>query len=341
MGVFVLIMAVIPLMGGSNINLLKAESPGPVVSKFVPKIKSTSRILYGIYLGLTVSQILLLRIAGMSFFDAATTTFGTVGTGGFAVRTSSLAEYSPAIQIIVTVFMILSGINFSMYFLLLSKKIKEAFSLEEVRWYLAIILAAVACIAVDIRSAYGTFGEALRHSFFQVASIITTTGFATTDFNLWPEFSKVILLLLMFMGACAGSTGGGLKVSRLLIISKANRRKLATTLHTTNVRKVQMDGRTLEEETIHGAYAMLSVYFFIMLGSVLLISLDGFSFGTNFSAVIASLGNVGPGFEVVGPAGNFSAVSALSKIVLMFDMLVGRLEFFPMLVLFMPAAWKR
>lgn len=341
MGVFVFIMAILPLMGGSTMNLMKAESPGPSVSKLVPHVKDTAKILYGMYLGITVCELVLLCIFGMPLFDALCTTFGTVGTGGFGIKNDSFAGYSPTLQNIVTIFMILSGINYTFYFLLLSRKIKDAFRIEEVRWYLLIILAAAGAIIYDLRHLYPTIGEAARHAFFQVGSIITTTGFATTDFDLWPSMSKTILTVLMFIGACAGSTGGGMKVSRLVILFKTIKKELSLISHPREVRKICMDGHVVAHTILRSTNVFLVIYFVLLLGSTLLISVDEFDFTTNFTAVASALNNIGPGFNRVGPAQNFSIFSGFSKLVLMFDMLAGRLELFPMMALLLPSTWKR
>ena len=341
MGVFVFIMAILPLMGGSTMNLMKAESPGPSVSKLVPHVKDTAKILYGMYLGITVCELVLLCIFGMPLFDALCTTFGTVGTGGFGIKNDSFAGYSPALQNIVTIFMILSGINYTFYFLLLSRKIKDAFRIEEVRWYLLIILTAAGAIIYDLRHLYPTIGEAARHAFFQVGSIITTTGFATTDFDLWPSMSKTILTVLMFIGACAGSTGGGMKVSRLVILFKTIKKELSLISHPREVRKIRMDGHVVAHTILRSTNVFLVIYFVLLLGSTLLISVDEFDFTTNFTAVASALNNIGPGFNRVGPAQNFSIFSGFSKLVLMFDMLAGRLELFPMMALLLPSTWKR
>lgn len=341
MGVFVFIMAILPLMGGSTMNLMKAESPGPSVSKLVPHVKDTAKILYGMYLAITVAEIILLCVFGMPLFDSLCTTFGTVGTGGFGIKNSSIAAYSPALQNIVTIFMILSGINYSFYFLILSKKVKDAFHIEEVRWYLLIILISVIAIIYDIRSLYPTIGETARHAFFQVGSIITTTGYATTDFDLWPSMSKTILVVLMFIGACAGSTGGGMKVSRLVILFKTIKKELSLISHPREVRKIRMDGHVVEHSILRSSNVFLVIYFVLLLGSTLLISIDEFDFTTNFTAVVSALNNIGPGLNLVGPTQNFSLFSPFSKVVLMFDMLAGRLELFPMMALLIPSTWKR
>lgn len=341
MGVFVFIMAILPMMGGSTMNLMKAESPGPSVSKLVPHVKDTAKILYGIYIAITICEATILRALGMPLFDSLTTTFGTVGTGGFGIRNDSIAGYSPAIQITITVFMILSGINYTAYFYILTGKIKELFKIEEVRWYLAIIFGSVAVITWNVRSLYPTFSETLRHVFFQVGSIITTTGYATTDFDLWPALSKTLLVTLMFIGACAGSTSGGIKVSRILILLKTIRKELSLIIHPRQVKKIRMDGHPVDHETLRSANVFLVVYFVLLLTSMLLISVDEFDFSTNFTSVVTVLNNIGPGLNLVGPTQNFSIFSPFSKFVLMFDMLAGRLELFPMMILLMPSTWKR
>ena len=341
MGVFVFIMAILPMMGGSTMNLMKAESPGPSVSKLVPHVKDTAKILYGIYIAITICEATILRALGMPLFDSLTTTFGTVGTGGFGIRNDSIAGYSPAIQITITVFMILSGINYTAYFYILTGKIKELFKIEEVRWYLAIIFGSVAVITWNVRSLYPTFSETLRHAFFQVGSIITTTGYATTDFDLWPALSKTLLVTLMFIGACAGSTSGGIKVSRILILLKTIRKELSLIIHPRQVKKIRMDGHPVDHETLRSANVFLVVYFVLLLTSMLLISVDEFDFSTNFTSVVTVLNNIGPGLNLVGPTQNFSIFSPFSKFDLMFDMLAGRLELFPMMILLMPSTWKR
>ncbi len=341
MGVFVFIMAIMPLMGGSTMNLMRAESPGPSVNKLVPRVKDTAKILYELYIGITVVGTLLLWACGMSFFDAITTTFGSVGTGGFGIRNDSLASYSPLIQNMVTLLMILSGVNYVVYFCILRKQFKEAFSVEEVRWYFLIILGSIAIITWDIHSMYPTLSETLRHAAFQVGSIITTTGYSTTDFNAWPQLSKTVLVVLMFIGACAGSTGGGIKVSRIVLLFKAIRKELSMMIHPRLVKKIKMDGHVVSHETQRSTNVFISVYLVIMFVSLLLIGVDEYDFTTNFTAVAATLNNIGPGLELVGPTQNFALFSPFSKCVLMFDMLAGRLELFPMLIIFLPSCWKK
>lgn len=341
MGVLVFLLMIIPMSGGSNMNLMRAESPGPSVSKLVPRVRDTAKILYGIYLAITILGVIALCLCGMPLFDSLCTTFGSVGTGGFGIKNSSIGGYSPLIQNAVTVLMILSGVNYTIYFCLLSKQFKEAFSIEEVRWYFVIILVSALTIAWNVRPLYATLGETLRHSFFQVGTIITTTGFATTDFNMWPQLSKTILLLLMMIGACAGSTGGGMKVSRVLILFKAIRKELSMMIHPRMVKKIKMDGHNLSHETLRSTNVYMTAYFIVLFVSLLIVSLDEYDLTTNFTAVLATLNNIGPGLELVGPTQNFALFSPLSKCVLMFDMLAGRLELFPMLVILLPSCWKK
>ena len=341
MGVLVFLLSLLPLTGGSHVNLMKAESPGPQVDKLVPKVQSTAKILYGIYFGLTVIQFCFLLAGHMSVFDALLTAFGTAGTGGFGFCNDSFASFSPYIQWVVAIFMILFGVNFNVYFLLLLRKFKRATASEEVRWYFIIILAAIGIITANIYSIYNNFGEALRQAAFQVGSIITTTGFSSCDFDQWPTLSKEVLVLLMFIGACAGSTGGGIKVSRILIMRKTIAKELKQALHPQIVAPVRMDGKLVNHETIRSTNVYLCAYAFIFVASVLIVSLDGYDMVTNFTAIAATLNNIGPGLAQVGPMANFGIYSAPAKLVMIFDMLAGRLELFPMLVLFLPDTWRK
>ena len=341
MGVFVFILSLLPMIGGSTMQLMKAESPGPSVDKFVPKVKDTAKLLYSIYIVITAIQVVVLLLAKMPLFDTLTLTFGTVGTGGFGLKNDSLAGYTSLQQNIITFFMIISGINYSFYFLIISKKFKDALHLEEVRWYLGIIFASVAAITLNIWHLYGGLGESLKHAFFQVGSIITTTGYSSTEFNLWPEFSKTILIILMIIGACAGSTAGGFKVSRMLILLKSIKIELSSMIHPREVKKIRMDGHVVKPETLRTAQVYLVLYWTIFLMSILLISIDNFDFTTNFTAVAATFNNIGPGLAGVGPMSNFNGYSVFSKIVLMLGMLIGRLELYPIILLLMPATWKR
>lgn len=342
MGVLVFVLAVLPLAGGYNMHIMRAESPGPAVGKLVPKVRSTAKILYVIYFGMTILEMLLLLAGGMPLFDAMTTSFGTAGTGGFGIKNSSIAFYdSYYLQGVITVFMILFGINFNVYYLFLIKKPKDAFRSEEARAYLGLILAAVLIIGWNVRGYFPTVFDALHHAAFQVASIITTTGFSTVDFNQWPQLSKIILVILMFVGACAGSTGGGMKVSRMLIGAKAALKELSFLIHPRSVKVLKLENKALEHSVVRSVNAYFIAYTVVFWFSVLLVSLDNMDFTTTFTSVAATLNNIGPGLNAVGPAGNFSEVSAFSKVVLMFDMLAGRLEIFPMLLLFSPATWRK
>lgn len=341
MGVFVFIMAILPLLGATNMSLMKAESPGPSVDKLVPRVKDTAKILYGIYIFMTIVEVILLCIFGMPLFESLTTSFGTVGTGGFGIKNDSMAGYSAQIQWIVTIFMILSGVNYGMYFLFLRKKFMTAFRMEEVRWYFAIVLLSIGIIFIDIHDMFATSGETLLHAAFQVGSIITTTGFATNDFDLWPQLSKTILIILMFIGACASSTGGGIKVSRIVILFKTIKKELEVIVHPRGIKKIQMDGHSVAHEVVRSTNVFIAIYFAILFSSVLLIGLDELDFTTNFTAVAATLNNIGPGMALVGPTKNYSIFSVFAKFVLMFDMLAGRLELFPMLILFSPITWKK
>lgn len=340
MGVLVFLLAVIPLSGGSHINLMRAESPGPSVGKLVPKIRYTARILYIIYVGMTLGQIVLLLIGHMPLYDALTITFGTAGTGGFAIKSDSISSYSPYLQWVITIFMILFGVNFNAYYLILFRKFKKAAAIEEVRYYFLVILAATAFIAWSLcRSAMG-FADALRHAAFQVGSIITTTGFATTDFNLWSGSCKTVLVLLMFIGACAGSTGGGIKVSRFVLLIKTVKKELNSYIHPKSIKKIKVDGKPVEHEVVRSTNVYFITFMILFVLSVFLVSLEGKDLVTTFTAVATTINNVGPGLEQVGPMANFAHLTNLSKIVLSFDMLAGRLELFPLLILFHPSLWK-
>ncbi len=344
MGVLVFLLALVPSDGkneGFTMHLLRAESPGPNVGKLVPKMRQTAGVLYLTYLALSVITFIFLVCGDMNAFEALCTTFGTAGTGGFGVVDSSLAEYSSYTQIVCTVFMFLFGINFSCYYLILLRRFKDVFKDEELRLYIGIVVTSIVLITCNITSLYGSVWEALKHSSFQVSSIITTTGFATTDFDLWPAFSKGILLVLMLIGACAGSTGGGFKCARLLLLVKCARRNFAQMIRPNKVKVIRVNQNPVDERIIANTNAYLGIYILIIFVSFLLISIDGFSIVTNLSAVFATFNNIGPGFDAVGPTCNFSAYSPLSKIVLILNMLAGRLEIFPMLVLFSPKTWKR
>ena len=341
MGVLVFVIAILPLAGGSNMYLMKAESPGPSVKKLVPKVKTTAVTLYKMYILITIIEVIFLLVGRMPLFDALTITFGTAGTGGFGIRNDSIAGYSTYLQVVITVFMILFGVNFNLYYLILKKKFKELRYCTEVFTYIGIILTAIVLITLNIRGMYGHVGTALKDAAFQVGSIITTTGYSTTDFDLWPSFSKTILVVLMFIGACAGSTGGGIKVSRIMIIWKTVIKELDYIVHPNNVRKIKVEGKQLEHTVLRSTNVFIMAYLFIFVLSLLLISLDNFDFTTNFTAVAATLNNIGPGMAGVGPMSNFGSYSALSKVILTFDMIAGRLELFPVLILFSARTWKK
>lgn len=341
MGVLVFLLAIIPLSGGSNINLMRAESPGPSVGKLVPKMKHTARLLYIIYFGLTTMEIIFLLFGKMPLYDAICTSLGTAGTGGFGIKNDSFCSYNVYLQWVVTIFMILFGVNFNAYYLLLFGHIRDALKVEEVRYYFGIIIASVVVISVNIAHMCTGVFDAVTKAAFQVGSIITTTGFSSTDFDRWPELSKTLLVLLMFIGACAGSTGGGIKVSRILILGKTLGKELKQALHPQVVAPARMDGKLLNHETIRTTNVFMAAYSFIFVGSFLLISLNGFDMVTNFTAVAATMNNIGPGLELVGPMQNFGGFADPAKLVLIFDMLAGRLEIFPMLVLFLPDTWRK
>lgn len=341
MGVLVLILAVLPLSGSYNMHLMRAESPGPSVGKLVPRVKNTAMILYGIYIMITMLQIVSLLFAGMGLYEALMLSFSTVGTGGFGLLNSSIGNYSTQIQTIFMVFMLLCGINFQVYYLFLIWKPKEALCNEELRYYLGIVLLSAILLAFNVRGTFESGFQAFHHSLFQVISIITTTGFATLDYNVWPEFSKTILFLLTLLGACAGSTGGGFKVSRLIILWRCVKNEISVAVHPRSIKKIHMDGHIVEEGILRSIQVYTAIYLLIFLGSFLVLSLNEFDFVTNITAVAANFNNVGPGLSLVGPAGNYSQFSIVSKFVLMFDMLAGRLELLPILVLFSPKTWKK
>lgn len=341
MGVLVFILAVLPMAGGRHMYLMKAESPGPSVSKLVPRVKQTARILYTIYLVMTIVEIVLLLVGGMPVFDAVTLSMGTAGTGGFGIRNDSVGSYTPYMQNVITIFMILFGVNFNIYYLFLCKKWKQALRSEEVKMYFGVIAAAILLITLNVRSFFPSILDAFQQAAFQVGSIMTSTGYSTTDFGQWPVFSQTLLLILMFIGACAGSTGGGIKVSRVLIMIKSVRKELYTIVHPRARIKIKMDDRIVDEDTLRSVNIFIGCYLLIYAVSMLCISIDGFDITSNFSAVAALINNIGPGLGEVGPAGNFGGYSTFSKYVMMFDMLVGRLEIFPMMALFLPATWRR
>ncbi|MBQ6150082.1 MAG: TrkH family potassium uptake protein [Mogibacterium sp.] len=342
MGVLVFSMIIVPLGGKRSMYILRAEAPGPSSAKLVPKMRDTAAILYGIYFAMSALLLVLLLAGGMPLFDCFITVFGTAGTGGFSNHSASIGYYdSEYFETVLGVFMILFGVNFNVYYLIFLKRFKAAVKSEEFHWYLGIIAFAVITIAININSLYGSLHQAVRHSFFSVSSIITTTGFGTMDFDQWPEYSRTLLVLLMFIGACAGSTGGGLKVSRVMLLLRTAKRSMRRMLHSRSVESIRFEGRIVEEETLNTCMVYLTVYCLVTVASVVLVSLNNFPFEVNVTGVIACINNIGPGLGMVGPAGNFAAFSGLSKLVLAFDMLAGRLELFPVLFLFSLKTWKR
>jgi trk system potassium uptake protein TrkH len=341
MGILVFVLALLPEAAGDSIYLMRAESPGPSVGKLVPKVKSTAKILYLIYIAITVLEIVALMLTGMSLYEASVISFGSVGTGGFAIRNSGCMEYTALQQWVITFFMIACGANFNVYFLFVARKFREAFKSEEVISYLSIYAVITVLVAFNIRNTFTGVHDVIRHSMFNVASVMTTTGFATADFNTWPTFSKMLLLVAMFIGGCAGSTAGGVKVSRVIIGSKTIRKELQHFVHPRSVKILKFEGKPIEHAVLRGINVYFLTYIIIFAVSVILVALDEKDFTTTVTAVIATFNNIGPGLEMVGPTGNFSQFSIFSKYVLMFDMLAGRLELFPMLLLFMPMTWRR
>lgn len=342
MGVLVFAMAVLPMTDGRAMHLMRAEVPGPTCGKLSSKLSDSAKILYGIYFAMTALEVALLCAGGMSLYDSLIHSFGTAGTGGFSNRALSIGAYqNPYFEWVIGIFMLLFGVNFNLYYFILMRHFREAFGSEELRAYLGIVLFSTVTIAANILPMAGSVGEAVRTAFFQVSSIITTTGYGTTDFNLWPTYSRILLLLLMFVGGCAGSTAGGLKVSRVIIFFKAARQDLNKMLHTHAVTAIRFEGKPLDEKTLQGVHNYFNVYMMLIMLSTVLVSLDGFDMITTFTAVITCLNNVGPGMEIVGPMGNFSQFSAPVKYLLSFDMLAGRLELYPMLALFAPRLWRR
>ena len=358
MGVLVLSLALIPKMGARSIHLMRAESPGPSTDKLVPRVSNNAKILYGLYGGLSVIMVIALLLCGLNLYDSLVHMFGAAGTGGFGTYGNSIAHWnSPLVDTVIGVFMALFGVNFSLYYFLLRRNWKAALGNSEMRLYWGILLGATLLIALDIMPLYRqnyysiangavipsapNFLQALRYSFFQVSSVMTTTGYATADFNLWPQFSRVLLVVIMFIGASAGSTGGGIKVIRVQLLVKSMIRDIRRTVHPKSVNTIKLDGHTVDENILSGVQGFFFAYMFVLLVSTVVVSLDGFSFETNFTAVVATLSNIGPGLGMVGPTGNFAAFSDLSKLVLSLCMLIGRLEVFPILMLIAPSAWRQ
>lgn len=341
MGVLVFLLAIVPLSGGSHFNLMRAESPGPTVGKLVPRLRHTARILYIIYIAMTALEITLLLCGGMPLFDSLTLSFGTAGTGGFGIKSDSIGSYSAYEQWVIAIFMLMFGVNFNAYYFILYRQFKKAFSIEEVRWYFIIVFGAIGVLMIDLVHRFGSFFTAMRHAVFQVAATITSTGYSSADFDKWAQSSRFVLVLLMFIGACAGSTGGGIKVSRFVIAIKTVGKELESYLHPKSVRKIKMDGKPVEHDVVRSVNVYFITFFIIFTASLFILSFEGKSLETNFTAVIATLNNIGPGLGEVGPMGNFNCYGIASKLVMIFDMLAGRLELFPMLILFRPAVWKK
>ena len=342
MGVLVFIMAVLPMSGEHSMHIMRAEVPGPTVGKLVPRVRQTAKILYLIYVAMTVLEMLLLLLGGMSFYDALLHAFATAGTGGFSTRGASVGAFDSAyVDMVIAAFMFLFSLNFNLYYLLLIGRVKDVLKNEELRWFVGIVLFAIVTMAINISGIYGGFVPALRYSIFNTLTVSSTTGFGNADFTLWPEYSKWTLVLLMVIGACAGSTGGGIKISRLIIILKASFADLMALVSPRHVRRVQMDKGRVANETVRAVYLFCTVYMIIMLGTTWALSFDGYDIATNLTATISCLSNIGPGMGLVGPCGNFAIFSQPSKLLLTFIMLVGRLEIYPILVLFIPAFWKK
>lgn len=343
MGVLVFLLAIVPTASGSgySLNIYRAEAPGPEVGKMMPRVRETAKALYKIYIVMTLVLIVLYIAGGMPVFDSFCNAFSTAGTGGFSIKNDSFISYSPYAQTVTAIFMILFGVNFQVYYFLIIKEFARAIFNEELRVYAGILVASITMIALDILPEFGSILKSLHHALFQVASIITTTGFATTNYDQWPEFSRALLVVLTVVGACAGSTGGGMKISRLMLLCKAAWRDLHSVLQPRSVKAVRLNGSPVSDSTIRGVYIYMSTYMVICIAAMLLMSIDNFSFESNFSAVLACINNVGPGLDMVGPLGNYSAYSPMSKLILSFVMLAGRLEIFPMLLILMPATWRK
>ncbi len=343
MGILVFTIDILPKMGAGSFQIIKAESPGPVSEKVVPRVKDTAIVLYGIYIGVTILEFILLRLGGMTVYDAAVHTFGTVGTGGFSTKNNSVGYYSPYIQWVITIFMFASGVNFALYYLIFKGKIKRMLADEECRFYTLIVLSAVILITLDLHMHHvydGGIFEILRHSAFQVVAIVTTTGYSTADFDVWPSVSKAILLMLFFVGGCAGSTGGSIKVIRILVATKSLKNSVQKVLHPHAVLPVKVNGKTVANDTLSLILNFIILWAFIMFFSTIIVSIDGFPLIDSFSAVAATFGNIGPGFGTVGPTCNFSHFSDVIKYFLSFLMLLGRLEMYTVIALFAPKFWK-
>jgi len=342
MGVLVFLLAIIPMAKGTgySMHLMRAESPGPKIGKLVPRMRRTAGILYAIYVGMTLLQVFILLLDGMPPMDAVTITFGTAGTGGFSVRNNGMADYSNFSQNVITIFMALFAVNFSIYYMLLARMFRQALRNEELRVYFGIMIVSIIMIAIDVAPMFASVGEAIHHAAFQVSSLMSSTGYATADFNLWPEFSRTLLLMLMIVGASAGSTGGGIKVARIVILWKTTRQSIHRFVHPNSIQTVHMDGEVLDEGTVRGVNMYFGLYVLVLVCSILILSLDRFPMEDSLSAVISCMNNTGPGLDSVGPIGNYGGLSHMSKFTLICDMLLGRLELLPLVALFAPSAWK-
>ena len=342
MGVLVFVMAVLPMSESHAMHIMRAEVPGPTVGKLVPRAKQTARILYCIYFGFTVAETILLMLGGLSFYDSLLHAFGTAGTGGFSTRAASVGAFNSAyVEMVIAGFLILYGMNFNLYYFVMIGKVKEALKSEELHWYITLIIGCTAAVAVGITKMYGGFATALRHAFFNVMTIMSTAGFGTQDFTQWPGYIQVILVLLMLIGACAGSTGGGLKVSRVILLFKTAAADVKKVVHPRTVQRVSMDGKRVSAETTHAIYTFFALYIMLLFFCTLVVSLDGYDYTTNFTAALSCISNIGPGLSLVGPTGNFAIFSTLSKLTLTVTMLLGRLEIYAVLILFIPSTWQK
>jgi trk system potassium uptake protein TrkH len=341
MGVLVFVMAIVPTVSDRSIHILRAEAPGPVVGKIVPKMKQTARILYVIYIVLTFIEMILLFAGGMPLFDSIVHAVGTAGTGGFGIKADSLGSYSPYIQWVITIFMLLFGVNFNLYYFMLIRKFRSAIKNEELLTYVFIVGFSIAMITINIRPLYEGISESIRHSAFQVAAVISTTGFATVDFNKWPGLSKTILLILMFIGGCAGSTAGGFKISRIVLLLKTIKRELQKLLHPRSVATIKLDGKRVDERTISSLNSYLAIYALFLCIVVFLLGFDSFDLETNISVAASCINNIGPGFGAAGPMDGYAMFSPFSKVMLSFTMLLGRLEIFPLILTFSPSTWVK
>ena len=342
MGVLVFVMAVLPMSEGRAMHIMRAEIPGPTVGKLVPRARKTATILYLIYMGFTVAETILLMCGGMSFYDAILHAFATAGTGGFSTRAASIGAFdSLYIELVIAGFLVLFGINFNLYYFVLIGRLRDALKSEELHWYFGIIAASTLSIALGISKMYGGFGTALRHAFFNTMTVVSTAGFGTEDFTRWPGYIQTMLVLLMFIGGCAGSTGGGLKLSRVMLLIKTASADVGRMIRPRSVNRAQMDGKRVSRETTDAVYTHFALYMLLLLACTLVVSFDGYDFATNFTAALSCMSNIGPGLSLIGPTGNFSIFSSLSKCAMVLTMLFGRLEIYAVLILFIPSTWRK